>query len=659
MPLRLTTWNVNGIRNPFGYQPWHTNPTFPHMFDVLEADIVVMQELKIQKKDLRDDMVLLPGWDCYFSLPKHKKGGYPSELQLLSLGIPDPAILDTEGRCVVLEFPAFVLFGVYSPANSNGLRDDFRYAFLRALDIRLRNLVRMGKKVILTGDLNVSRTEVDTASAEDDCRKMGITHEDYISTPNRRIFNQLLLGGEVVGERDKGREEPIMYDLCRGFHEGRKGMYTHWEQKINARPGNHGSRIDYMLCSITMKDWFSTSNIQEGLMGSDHCPVFAVFKDDVELDSKMIKLLDIMNPPGMFMNGQRQREWSTKDLPAFSARLLPEFDKRRSIKDMFSRKPSLKAAESPHGTGTPTDSERSSPEKGVISETISRSEVTIESGAHLLPTSPDVQPSLRLASNPTDGSLNFDRPKRKAETIVAASSKRSKSNGTSTVPAAPPKGQQKLSGFFKPKNIPPKTTENAIASVLPSTPAFSQESVDKSTPGLPSTSTDFTTYPKDEPGMMPSLLPPFQPETLQAQDESVAVAHSMAPSEITGATSSTQTMPARASLNIPKDDKSVHADDTPDNSTCSSMSAISSESVHDPIVSKESWGKLFTKPAAPRCEGHQEPCMTMRTKKKGENQGRSFWMCARPVGPSGTKERNTQWRCPTFIWCSDWTGSGV
>jgi AP endonuclease 2 len=74
MPLRITTWNVNGIRNPFGYQPWRDNRSFTAMFDILEADIVVMQELKIQRKDLQDDMVLVPGWDCYFSLPKHKKG---------------------------------------------------------------------------------------------------------------------------------------------------------------------------------------------------------------------------------------------------------------------------------------------------------------------------------------------------------------------------------------------------------------------------------------------------------------------------------------------------------------------------------------------------------------------------------------------------------
>lgn len=73
-PLRITSWNVNGIRNPFGYQPWRDKRSFDAMFDLLEADIVVLQELKIQRKDLTDDMVLVPGWDCYFSLPKHKKG---------------------------------------------------------------------------------------------------------------------------------------------------------------------------------------------------------------------------------------------------------------------------------------------------------------------------------------------------------------------------------------------------------------------------------------------------------------------------------------------------------------------------------------------------------------------------------------------------------
>ncbi len=80
-------------------------------------------------------------------------------------------------------------------------------------------------------------------------------------------------------------------------------------------------------------------------------------------------------------------------------------------------------------------------------------------------------------------------------------------------------------------------------------------------------------------------------------------------------------------------------------------------SVIDPIVSKESWSKLLGKRVIPRCE-HQEPCISLITKKPGANCGRSFYMCSRPLGPSGQKEKNSQWRCGTFIWSSDWTGEG-
>lgn len=398
--MRITTWNVNGIRNPFGYQPWRETRSFEAMFDILEADIVVMQELKIQRKDLGDDMVLVNGWDCYFSLPKHKKGqppsfvystatnrnpgysgvaiytrqstcapiraeegilgvlcppgskipycqlpedqhigGYLTLSQLVDVGV-DAVELDSEGRCVVVEFPAFVLFGIYSPANSSGTRDDFRHGFLNALDMRIRNLVKAGKRVVVTGDLNVSRSPLDTANADENMRKEGITFEQYMSAPNRRIFNQLLEGGHVIGERDEGREEPVMWDICRAFHPTRKGMYTHWEQKINARPGNFGSRIDFVLCSLDMKPWFSDSNIQEGLFGSDHCPVYAVLKDEVEIDDSTTYLADLVNPPGYFSQGKRTQPYSVKDVPTFSAKLLPDFDKRRSIKDMFSKKPS-------------------------------------------------------------------------------------------------------------------------------------------------------------------------------------------------------------------------------------------------------------------------------------------------------------------------------
>lgn len=170
---------------------------------------------------------------------------------------------------MLLEFPAFVLIGVYSPANRDETRDEYRLGFLNALDARVRNLDAMGKQIFLTGDLNISRDELDAANAEASMRKQGLSGFEFVSSPSRRLFNQLLGDGKVFGERDAGREHPILQDICRAFHPLRKGMFTCWEQKVNARPANCGARIDYVLCSLSMKDWFDDSNIQEDLMVSE------------------------------------------------------------------------------------------------------------------------------------------------------------------------------------------------------------------------------------------------------------------------------------------------------------------------------------------------------------------------------------------------------
>ncbi|KAK6008479.1 hypothetical protein QM012_000382 [Aureobasidium pullulans] len=644
--MRLTTWNVNGIRNPFSYHPWSITKTFPAMFDILEADIIVMQELKIQRKDLRDDMVILDGWDCYFSLPRQKKGysgvgiytrnatcspiraeegilgvltppnsttqfrnlpesqqigGYLSELELAELGV-DPILLDAEGRCVCLEFPAFVLFGVYSPANSNGLRDDFRYAFLNALDIRIRKLDKMGKRVVLVGDLNVSRGLNDTASAAEDIKKAGITPEEYVSTPNRRIFNQLIINGEVYGERDEGREQPILLDTTREFHPERKGMYTHWEQKINARPGNFGSRIDFVLASGSMRDWFVHADIQEGLMGSDHCPVYGEFKDVVSIEGddgrSEINLIDIMNPPGVFTNGTRQKEWNIKELPSFSARLMPEFYQRRSIKDMFKR-PTAPAASASTDPSSNSQTASASTSK-VIHSTIASSAADEKANAS----------STNVATSPSP-----ERKRKASDTSTTQSSKKPKPAPSSTSKTAPAKGQKSLKGFFQSK---PKPGEQANV-VNENVSTGSETATSNGTEQLVGdTTTSEATYASSTPSAL-------------------STKNMTSPADARGILQPSDT-PARSGSQSPP---------PPDDAD---------EMVYDPIVNKESWQTLFRKPAAPLCENHEEPCKSMQTKKKGENQGRSFWMCARPLGPSGTKEKGTQWRCPTFIWCSDFKG---
>lgn len=376
--------------------------------------------------------------------PDQQIGGYPKPGQLV--GLIDDLTLDCEGRCVILEFPAFVLIGTYSPANSDGNRDDFRLGYLDALDVRIRNLVAMGKRVVLTGDLNVIRTSMDTANLFDRLRKEGVTVEEFFSTPPRRIFNQLIFEGDVLGDRDENREEPVLWDLGRLFHPTRESMFTCWDTKKNTRPANVGSRIDYVLCSDDMKDWFIDSNIQEGLMGSDHCPVFATLKDVISIDGKEVHLRDIMNPPGVFKDGVRLRDWTAKDLLPLSAKLIPEFDRRRSIKDMFSKKPvPSKSALAP--INEPSESPSSNFAKIELSK-----DEAVETPA----SQPESVTSAPSPAKPRPSTL-----KRTPSSTASASRPQKKTKATlAKEPSS--KGQSSLKGFFK-----PKTT--ATASAIPET----------------------------------------------------------------------------------------------------------------------------------------------------------------------------------------------
>ncbi|KAL1858332.1 Class II abasic (AP) endonuclease [Diaporthe australafricana] len=570
------------------------------MFDILGSDIVIMQEAKIQRKDLTDDMVLVSGWDVFFSLPKDKKGkslrdllqyshqeasltssrsttkfrdlpadqqigGYPREDQLI--GPVDEVMLDSEGRCVVLEFPAFILIGVYVPATRDDTRTDFRMGFMSALDARIRNLAAMGKQVVLAGDLNIIRTDIDTAGCAEYLRKEGMTFEDFLSSPSRRFFNQLVFEGQVIGERDEGRDEPVMWDTTRVFHPDRQGMFTCWETKKNARPGNFGSRIDYILCTAGMKEWVEDANIQEGLIGSDHCPVYATMADTVSHEGRDVHLSDIMNPEGMYEDGKRLRDWDTKDLLPQSAKLLNEFDRRRSIKDMFTKKPRPPTVNQSPTVATGTESAFDADEL----PSTQTSNMPPSPSPAATPVRPGASSTADFKS-PSKNTSPATLPKRSAPSTSSRPQKKAKTGTTKdTVKSGP--AQSSLMGFFKPKTPAPKNVAEE-----------------------------------------------------QQQEESEGAASTV----------------------ISQSDGTVDLDTEADGFSNGGEEA--SGRVFDPIESKESWSKLLgKKKVAPLCE-HGEHCISYVVKKAGINCGRTFYMCSRPLGPSGQKEKNTQWRCATFIW---------
>lgn len=544
----------------------------------------------------------------FFDLPKDQQiGGYPTLSQLSDCTL-DAATLDSEGRCVILEFPAFVLIGVYCPANRDETRDEFRIGFLNALDARVRNLTNAGKRVLLAGDMNIIREEMDTPNAEEQARKQGITLEQYVSTPSRRLFNQLLVGGKVIGERDEGREDSILWDICRGFHPTRKGMFTCWEQKINARPGNFGSRIDYVLCSIGCREWFIDSNIQEGLMGSDHCPVYAVLKQKVDLEGVEVDIRDLMSA-GMFKGGIRQREWSTKDLLPLSAKLIPEFDRRRNIRDMFSRKPSFLNQASSSENMNMTDIISNSMPLLTAESTCNTEEIVDLTEGTEVPA--NMEGSGAEFSSITTSQVS-DLP------LSAATAAVSETSQSASMPS--------------PSRVTSKRSSNSSAS------ARSQKR------GKTTSKSSSTAGKGQSLKGQSSLMGFFKPRALHLDGTSDVQSTIGAESDNVSAIVSGGSTPAPSMSDCVSGNENEYPS--------SAFNSADQKSVIDPIVAKESWSKLLGKRVVPRCE-HNEPCVSYVTKKPGLNCGRSFYMCPRPLGPSGQKEKNSQWRCGTFIWSSD------
>ena len=300
------------------------------------------------------------------------------------------------------------------------------------------------------------------------------------------------------------------------------------------------------------------------------------------MDGTRTNVYDIMNPPGMFETGRRLQDHSQRDLLPLSGKLLPEFNGRRNIRDMFSKKPPLlntgsiapsppKQSSQPNGHPNATESGNKSQGSKPVQESSAQGKFAIPATR-----SPDKSPSSTRK--------NVGEKRALSERGPQVSLKRSKSGTSSSSSTSQQKGQQSLKGFFK------------------STASSTNE-----------------TFSTADANAEQSALGPVEPSAEASQ-------------------TLTQTTIV--------EEEDVEAKDT--------ESLEESDRVHDPIESKESWSKLFAKPAPPRCEGHGEPCKSMVTRRPGINCGRSFWMCAKPLGPSGQKEKGTEWRCGTFIWCSDW-----
>ena len=251
--MKLISWNVNGLRAVMKKE-------FVASVQKLDADVLAIQETKLQQPQLTPSMTDLAGYTSYWSHARTKKG-YSGvgvytrhEPRSVRYGIGQPRF-DDEGRILELDFGSFVFFNVYFP---NGQMSDerlqYKLDFYEAFFAYTNEYKDQGRRVVITGDYNTAHNDIDLKNPKANAKTSGFL----------RIERDWL---------DRITEEGYV-DTFRHFHP-EEVKYSWWTYRFKARDRNVGWRIVYFFTSRNLIENREVTEafIDNDIYGSDHCPV--------------------------------------------------------------------------------------------------------------------------------------------------------------------------------------------------------------------------------------------------------------------------------------------------------------------------------------------------------------------------------------------------
>ena len=242
--MKIATWNVNGLRARAAQLCEWVERDRP--------DIICLQELKATAAQIPAEC-RLAGYHVYWHCLKGYSGVSLHIRQ--DLFAVDPVFahppFDIESRIVHAEIGDLVIASVYVP---NGGKDyAAKLAFLRSLIDWVARLHADGRRLILCGDINIARTELDVHPKERKPNAVG-------QRPEERALFQALLDQRLV-------------DLGRTFDPDNANLFTWWAPWRNLRARNIGWRLDYVLASPPVAERAANCLVRAEVGTSDHAPV--------------------------------------------------------------------------------------------------------------------------------------------------------------------------------------------------------------------------------------------------------------------------------------------------------------------------------------------------------------------------------------------------
>jgi exodeoxyribonuclease III len=249
--VKIATWNVNGIRaREAQFVEWVRREL---------PDVVCLQEIKATQEQLGETLTLLPEyWSYWHGGAKGYSGvslHFRKETTSARPAFGHPAF-DFENRFVEARVAGgLVVASVYVP---NGGKDyAAKLRFLEGLRDYAAAAKAAGETLVLCGDLNVARSDLDVHPRE---RKAAVIGQ----RPDERALFEAMLGNGLV-------------DVARALHPEQEGMFTWWPPWRNMRQKNQGWRIDFVLASASLGVKATACVVQAEVGTSDHAPVVATF----------------------------------------------------------------------------------------------------------------------------------------------------------------------------------------------------------------------------------------------------------------------------------------------------------------------------------------------------------------------------------------------
>ncbi len=249
--MKIATWNVNGIRARYAQLcEWIARD---------RPDILCLQEIKALPGQVPAMAGPLDEYWCHW----HGGKGYSGVGLHVRKDIcpAEPVqihpIFDIENRMVTLQLGNLTIASVYVP---NGNKDfPAKMRFLHAMEEWVAGYRSGTSELVVCGDLNVARTDMDVHPKERRGKAIGQLPEE------RDLLERIISQGLV----DAGRALDPLNDQ----------LFTWWPPWRNMRQRNIGWRLDYVLASQSLFDRVISCKVLTEIGTSDHAPVLATFLD--------------------------------------------------------------------------------------------------------------------------------------------------------------------------------------------------------------------------------------------------------------------------------------------------------------------------------------------------------------------------------------------